>query len=379
MTRFRTGVLALAVLAPLVLAAPAGPATGTRWQAIPLTYRPGSDFRVLGFASGRVWIETGGERFTLLSATIAGGRVGGFVRTTIAGVNPWLLGNQVVYQPGTSGSEPSVLAPLLANGHVGAASPLPGDPETAALKVIPGGSARAEAALTVHGHTIWALEGGVTKSVDGGLASLVLCCTASGDPADLTALLTSRQQGIFPFSLALGLDAQSRLWLAWADSKHNISVDPNLTAHLVQLDPTALTGVTANTVSPVNAPTFVVCAETCRIVFGSTVGTFAWRGVGTAALILPKLGSVLAADVRAGRLELLTQDQQQLVLRRGAPTGTGLRVVASVAISKGLGSPNDTYHPFSQPAALGTPFGVVAIQPFVDFRDRSRVYATVFR
>lgn len=388
-TRFRTGVLALAAAALLVLAAPAGPATGPQWRTIPLTYRPGSDFRVLGFASGRVWIATENDGLTVLSATVSSGRLSGFVTTKVAGDTPWLLGNQLVYiprAPTTDGE--SRIAPLLASGRVGAGSPLPGDPETAALKVIdPTGSAgasahdRAMTALTVHGQALWVLEGGITKSVNGGLASLVLCCTAGGDPVDLTSLLTSRQQGVFPFSLALGLDTKNRLWLAWTDSKHNVSTDPALTGHLVQLDPSTLNGVTANTTSPVYAPSYLACAETCRLVATNPLGAIVWRGTGEPATVLRGHTLVLAADVRNGRFELATEavtnTTQRLVLRKGAPSGTGLKITSSLDIPKGLGNPNDLYHAYSEPAAAGTPRGVVAIQPYVDFRDRTRVYAAV--
>jgi hypothetical protein len=281
-----------------------------------------------------------------------------------------------------------MIAPLLPNGRVGPATTLPGDPEAAALKVIDptgsaGGSAhdRAMTGLAVQGRVVWVLEGGSTKSVDGGPARLVLCCTAAGDPVDLTSLLVSRQQGVFPGSLALGLDTKNRLWLAWTDSKHNVSVDPALTGHLVQLDPATLNGVSSNLTAPVYAPSHLACAEICRLVFANELGIAAWRGTGVPGLVLRGKASLVGADVRNGRLELATQSgttrKQRLVLRRGAPSGSGLKIAASLDVPTGLGSPNDLYHALALPAAAGTPRGFVAVQPYADFRDRTRVYAAV--
>jgi hypothetical protein len=389
MTRFRTGVLTLATTAMLVAASPAGPATGPQWRPLPLPYRAGADLEVLGFAAGRVWIETGDKGFTLLSATVTGGKLGGFVKTTVAGVSPWLLDNRLVYIPAaTTATGASMIAPLLPDGHVGPATPLPGDPEAGALRVIdPNGSAggsahdRAMTALTVQGRVVWALEGGITKSVNGGSANLVLCCTAAGDPVDLTSLLVSRQQGVFPGSLALGLDAKNRLWLAWTDSKHNVSVDPALTGHLVQLDPATLNGVSSNLTAPVFASSHLACAEICRLVFANELGVAAWRGTGVPGVILRGKAYLLGADVRNGRLELATQAgttrKQRLVVRRGAPSGSGLKIASSLDIPTGLGNPNDLYHALALPAAAGTPKGFVAVQPYVDFRDRTRLYAAV--
>ena len=309
-----TRLLTLAAAVTLLLAAPAAPATAPQWRPIPLT---GSAPRVLGFAAGRVWIASGS---TVLSATVSGGRLGGFVATTIAGASPWLFGDALV-----SGS---TMTPLLANGQLGAAAPLP---------------APAQAAVTAGGRTIWVAAGAAP-------ASLTVCCTQAGDPVALTPLLAGRPAR--PGSPALGLDTENRLWVAWTDAGQ--------TGHLVQLDPATLNGVTANTVSPVRGPAYLGCAATCRLFYESSVGVFAWRGIGGAALILATPGSLLAAGVRDGHLELATRERQRLVFRRGAPTGTGLRVVASIG---GV---------TARAAAAGTPRGLVAVQA-----DGHRVEAAV--
>jgi hypothetical protein len=386
----RLRVVAGLVLVALVLPLGAGARRETAtWQRIP--FPPGwagtHALKVLGWESGRVWVDFDDQGgFRIVSAKVVSGRLGSFVTTPVANParDPWLNGNALIW--GLGSGQASMTAPLLANGHLGPATPLPGDPEGVVAQAIgPTGTAVVLAAVNVGSRRVWAVNGGPDGK---SLASLMVCCSAAGTPTNLTSMLLSRQAGIFPYTTALGRDGHGRLWIAWGDTKRNYSIYPQLTAHLVQLDPTTLAVIHSSTYASVLPPTPLLCSDACRLVSGGG-GASVWGGSGSPVRAAAS-GQLLAAG-GTSKLSLVTLDEKikgqpdeggfRVVLHRGPATGAGERVVTAVDRPKAytVGA-SDSVYPLVPPAVGVTPLGaVVVLQQYGDYRNRTRVYSIVLR
>jgi hypothetical protein len=256
--------------------------------------------------------------FRIVSAKVVSGRLGSFVTTPVANParDPWLNGNALIW--GLGFGQASMTAPLLANGHLGPATPLPGDPEGVVAQAIgPTGTAVVLAAVNVGSRRVWAVNGGPDGK---SLASLMVCCSAAGTPTNLTSMLLSRQAGIFPYTTALGRDGHGRLWIAWGDTKRNYSIYPQLTAHLVQLDPTTLAVIHSSTYASVLPPTSLLCSDACRLVSGGG-GASVWGGSGSPVRAAAS-GQLLVAG-GTSKLSLVTLDEKI----KGQPDQGGFRVV----------------------------------------------------
>jgi hypothetical protein len=333
-----------------------------------------------------VWVDfddNGG--FRIASAKVVSGRLSAFVTTPFPNPahDPWLNGNSLVW--GLGFREASMTAPLLASGHLGPATPLPGDPEGVVAQAIgPTGTAIVLAGVDVGSRTVWAVNGGPNGK---SLASLMVCCSSAGAPIDLTSMLLSRQVGIFPYTTALGRDTHGRLWIAWGDAKRNYSIYPQLTAHLVQLDPATLAVIHSSTYASVLAPTDLICSDACRLVSDGG-GASVWSGSGRPVRAAAS-GQLLAAG-GTSKLSLVTLDEKiknqpdeggfRVTLHRGAVTGAGERVVSTVDRPKAypFGS-SDLFYALVQPAVAVTPVGAVVVQSYGDHLNKTRVYSTVLR
>jgi hypothetical protein len=377
MKRWAAAVLAFASLG-MVLVATGGTTAGTStppgWQRFAFGFGADSGrfFRPLGYASGRVWYAVQGLNDNAIwSARVQGGAVTSFVSTPSDEEHigqSSIVGSNLVHcctsQPGGNFSE---TAPLLANGKIGPWAPIPGVPEQVVRQKIYGadqGVGSAQGAVTIGGRTVWAVAGAAT---------LGACCTAAGEATDLRSLLKNPQQ-LDPFNVRLGLDAQGRLWLGWSERQR----EPNVTLHLARLDPATLTPLGATSYGPAwhgeadgangDADYALVCADTCRLVFGNAAGFFAWDGSGQPVKLLagdtPGRPHLLGAGYRAGALTItyLTGNSDrgwQLSLAEGDTQGRNVHTVATTEVPLAKPHPNETWIA-SDVASIFTPSGYVA-------------------
>jgi hypothetical protein len=409
--------LAFAVTTGVSAAARGSASEGPGWHA--LSVGKAQAVYPLGSASGRVWFVVEGFQgtYTAWSARVAGSRLTSLVSTP-EGKNEWLpssfiLGSSLVNccaaaQGGSSTS--SSVAPLLANGKVGAWSPLAGDPEgTARAALTPpdqGSSGRwlAQSAVTTGGRTIWSIIGHTCPPAGqphqctlngGGWSWFAVCCTASGQPVDLTSQLTNRF-GASATDSALGRDSHGRVWLAWLD---RATSKPGIAFKLVQLDPATLQPLSVakldhlllNDVGGSRSFSFA-CADRCRLVYQSLTGAFIWGGTGKPVRLWKdnfrtgKGGWLFGAALRKGGLDVAnyanTVRGQRLTLKHGNALGRRLRSRRSVNIPPQLPDGRTHYFlPMGSPVVSFTSTGAVVLNLYESDRRvaASRLLAAVLR
>jgi hypothetical protein len=315
--------------------------------------------------------------------------------------------------PGDSETR-STSAPLLASGGLGGWSPLPGNPEKTVRDAgfTPSGEAPgrwlAGAGATIGGRAVWAIRGqtcpsGVHQCTinGGGLSWFAVCCTAAGEPTDLTSLL-SHQTKAGATDLSMQVDGQGRLWLAWLDGA---TTPPGIALKLVQLDPATLKPLSTNVLDhtllydqsgagPAGAAAFAfACGTGCHLVYSGLFGVFSWDGTGQPTTLWtsnPRRytgGHLLGAGMRAGGLDVGSftstivngSDSYVLTLEHGDASGRGLHAVDSISVQPTL--PNGPTHVLSLlglPTTIPTPVGFVALAMYAsDDASPSRVLAAV--
>jgi len=398
-------LLLLAGAAALALSGGGSASTPRGWQTILVTKAQG--VFPLGWAAGRVWFVTEGtgaqDDFTLYSARVDSGGLTSIVPTP-QGHNEWLpnsfvLGASLVNccaQRETTGA--SSIGPMLSNGKLGGWGPLPGDPEKTVENAgfTPSGQAEVHwltaAAASVGGREVWAL-GGMTCPNSGphqctinggGFSWFAVCCTSSGQPTNLTSLLTSQTRA-GATDVSMGVDAQHRLWLAWLDGATS---RPGVALKLVQLDPATLQPVSTHVLDHTliydssgsgtsgSASFALACTDTCRLVYQGLFGASAWDGKSTTTLWPNDFrkdmgGHLLGAGPGAGGLDVANWSDkvanapdsgQRLILEHGDASGRSLHAVGSIDIPQTL--PNGATHVFfpqGPPETIFTPTGVVAL------------------
>jgi hypothetical protein len=381
------------VAAGLVASVALGAAPPKGWQNLQLSKDDG--VFPLGFASGRVWFVvegTNGDDF-LESARVGSTGLSSLV-VTPEGQSPWLpsayiLGSSLVTLQGHS----SGIAPLLAGGRMGATTPLPGDPEKTASALAPQGTTPdswfARAALNVGGRTIWAVNGHSCPNPNsgphrctangGGLSSLVMCCTAAGQAADLTNLLSSPTKA-GATDMAMGTDAHKRVWLVWLDGAQGNAKGGPGEIKLVQIDPSTLRARTTKSINGFffpssSSPFTLACSDTCRAVYEGRTGIFSWGGDGPPILVLasdPRRGtggSLMAASGSGSTLRIAwlahkpaTDGGLLLTVSRGDARGRNLRAVSSVEVPPELpAGGTHYYYPPTPPVLIPTPSNMVVL------------------
>jgi hypothetical protein len=382
-------VVAVQVAAALALVAVAAPTAegGTaapRWQPVRSLDHGSHGNRLVGgaWASGRAWFVLGSLRgLTVTSARAGRGGLSSFQTTQVKaplGFYPLVAGSDIVY---SMTRESAGVAPLLANGRVGAAEAPDPDPVGNGIPV---------AATRVGGRLVWALALGIPVGGSGAYRmKLRVCCDTAGAVVDLTSRLGIRPSPR-PGNLALGVDGQERLWLAWADKDG---------AQAIELDSETLG---PKTQKPFVAPAFgapdfeLACARTCRMVIsasqpspeGGRTGFLATWAAGERSLTriaLPadpegahRHPTLLAADYLGNRLAVAyrqgsTDHGPTLKVVAGDVRGARARPLGSAAmpgryegLPMGLGS-----------AAAFTSAGFVFAQTYSNWGAKGRVLATV--
>jgi hypothetical protein len=389
-------LVALALAAGVSAAARDSTSASVKWQTLSVGKTAG--VFPLGRASGRVWFVTEGLQgsYTLWSARAVGGRLTSLVSTS-EGKDEWLpssfiIGSSLVdcCRVATSSSA----APLLANGKAGAWAPIPGNPEklteTTLTPAGQGNDSRwlARAAITVAGRTVYAIQGHTCPPDGqphqctingGGISWFALCCTAAGQPRDLSSLLTNQYRGTGT-DPAFGLDVHGRLWLAWLDGA---SSKPGIAFKLVQLDPSNLNPLSVQKIDHVllddmgQPSSFdLACADRCRLFYQGLRGAYSWGGTGKPARLWATNfrtgtgGFMLGAALRAGGLDVAhyripsAQSQaQRLTLQHGNALGRNLRARRTAAVPPTLpNGPTHYFFPLGTPTVLFSPTGLVALQ-----------------
>jgi hypothetical protein len=407
--------LAVAVLAVLAIAATAsaasrGPAAtrANGWHTL-LNANIQGVFP-LGAAAGRVWFvtESPSGAVAIWSAHVGAGGLTSPVSTSM-GTNEWipdsfLLGTSIVNCCVTATG--SSIAPLLPSGKVGAwQQPLPGNPEQTTHDGIPvptgTGKWLTHAAATVSGRTIWEVTGSTCTAAHpcgingGGLSLLALCCTAAGQPVNLTSMLTNQTKAGATDSV-MGTDTHGRLWFAWLDGA---SSKPGISFKLLQVDPQTLKPLATKVVDHVLLASYtggasfdLACADSCRLVYQGLLGAFSWDGGAPTRLWANNLrkdqgGHLLAAAAIGGGLDVANYSDrvsnapdsgQQIAVERGTSRGTSLHKVSSATIP--LSFPGPPTRPFELqgvPTAMFAPSGLVVLGLYMSTSGATRLVDTV--
>ena len=365
----------------------------------------------LGFASGRVWfvVEDPQSNVAVWSARPAGAALTSPVSTSM-GTNEWIpnsfiVGSSLVNCCVTPNG--SSIAPLLASGKVGAWQPLPGNPEQTTHDGIPiptgTGKWLTHAAAAVGGRTIWQVSGSSCTAAHpcgingGGISLLALCCTAAGQPVNLTSLLTNQTKAGATDS-EMGTDAHGRLWFAWLDGA---SSKPGIAFKLLQLDPQTLKPLATKVIDHVllfnytGGKSFdLVCADTCRLVYQGFLGAFSWDGGAPTRIWANNVrkdqgGHLLDAAAIGGGLDVANYSDkvsnspdagQQIAVERGTSRGTSLRKVSSTTIPLSLpGPPTRPFELQGVPTAMFTPSGLAVLGLYMSTSGATRLVDTVLR
>ena len=375
----------------------------------------------LGHASGRVWFVTESFQasYTVWSARVSGGRLTALVPTS-EGKNDWLassfiFGSSLVTCCATQTATSSSVAPLLASGKVGPWSPLPGMPEKTAQDAltptgqIVDGRWEARDAATLGARTVWAITGHNCPAGPGphqctinggGFGWFAACCTAGGQPSDLSSLLTNRFKADGT-DVTLGQDTHGRLWLAWLDGATS---KPGIAFKLVQLDPATLQPLSVAKLDHVllyqisSSGSFsLVCADRCRLVYQGPTGAFSWGGTGKPTRLWPDNlrkgtgGFLLGAGLRAGGLDAANYGNrvannpdggQRVTLKHGNALGRHLRSRKTIAIPQSLPDGRTHYfYPMGVPLLAFAPAGMVVFGLYIDPKPggTSRLLTAVLR
>jgi hypothetical protein len=418
-TAFCAALAAVAIVAWVPAAVGGAASTPRGWHAVSV----GKSVSVfpLGRASGRVWFvsESVQGAYTVWSARVASGRLTSLVSTP-EGKNDFLpssfiLGSSLVNCCTTQVAVSSSVAPLLASGKVGPWSPLAGNPEKTAQDAltppdqIVDGRWEARDAITIGARTVWAITGHNCPASSsaphqctingGGFAWFAVCCTAGGQPSNLSSLLTARFKG-GATDVSIGEDTHGRLWLAWLD---RATSRPGVAFKLVQLDPATLQPLSVKKLDHallynIGAPASFafVCADQCRLAYQAVTGAFSWGGTGAPTRLWKDNirkgtgGWLLGAGLRAGGLDAanygnkvpnVPDNGQRLTLKHGSAAGRHLRARRSIGIPQNLPAGGTHYFfPMGVPLLTFTPTCVVVFALYEDQRPsgvNSRLLAAV--
>jgi len=349
----------------------------SQWTKLPVTIdvTSGNWFRILGWASGRIWFGVGSQASsgtpvgTIWSARLSGSHLTSFVSSRVTDDQlgqSFLLGSRLIQ----SFTKDARTAALLPSGKVGPWVPIPGDPIGVAQQLLLGGEVQSGA--TLGARALWVVVGGA-KSAAGG-TSVVVCCTPSGEPTDVASALVNKLKFV-PLSVRLGVDAKGRVWLAWAETV-NAGL---LSVHLVELDAATLAPTVTKSYGPAGngggggsqaSDSFTLaCSDTCHLVFSSRTGILDWDGNGAPVKLVATRGvpgpGLLAAAYVGQRLEIVTTKGSgdygwQVIASREATRAGGLAAIASAAVPRAAPHPNETY--FAQALrAAPTPTGFVTL------------------
>ncbi|HXY16970.1 MAG TPA: hypothetical protein VEH79_02230 [Gaiellaceae bacterium] len=398
-SKHRSGLLALAAAATLLAAAHgAASASSTakpRWKPIPVKVNGiAGFFREFGWASGRIWFGVEGsvpqptgtcttcaiQVGIVWSAKIVNGALTSFVSSRVTDDQ---LGQSSFV--GSSLVELDDAAPLLASGKVGAWAPIAGTPaQTTHDQLFPNGPGlQASGSVTVGGRTIWAVAG---------TGMLAACCTAAGQPVDLSSITSSRLK-LNQTSVRLGLDSKGRVWLAWSE----LLQGPFVTVHLAELDPATLTARSSKSYGPVangagggsqvEDDFTMACGDSCRLLFGTLAGIQSWGGDGPPTKLVGGIRSgfvFLAAGYVGHKLALVTAKGSSdygwhLSLGEGGPTGAGFHGVVLTDVAQANPHPNESWNAYAM-RAIQTPTGFVVLAGYPPSgRTLQPLEATVLR
>jgi hypothetical protein len=379
-----TIVIAAIVAASVLTGAGSGSTSAApQWQTAPVD-RYGVQFAV--WAAGRVWVGSwgGNGAARLVSARVARGRLGSWVRTNVSlgsfvSTFTSVVGDHLVYSAtGDDGVTPVVKAvKLLPTGKVSVLTDL-------------GGAPAAPSSATFFAQLPDRVVAQATISVGSGHHAAG-CCDTNGKVVDWSSFLP------YGTSARFGVDRHGRLWLAWP-------VPRKPAAAIVELDAATLQPRAKPAVSPGSATRIdeMVCAERCRLVLEGNWQNRApnashfWSWAPGERLVtpirLPKSYSpsgvpqLLGAHDQRGHLvaAFAVQDKNSAMvigLARGDAKGANARVVRSVVAPYSIGSTNDPafYNAIWGPgsgwgsgAAFG-PNGFAAVAEYMDGKAAVRV------
>ncbi len=345
----------MAVLATFVPAALAGLASKTAPAAKPKSpwgVFEGMKFagdRLLfafGWASNRVWagIENEAPRGTVLtlgSARVSGRSLAGYATSRVPTDERQLMpivGSELAFEAPRG----LVTAPLLANGRLGATTPVTDDLEARAGERVPNLSgARIEDGVRVGGRIVWALTAGSDTNL--GKTYVLACCSESGEASELVL-----RKAAWQIFVHLGVDARGRLWLAWLDTTGYGAARG--VPRVAELAPSTL----AMRSKPVGAPMIadkllLACATSCRIVAQSAAGDIvSWAPGERSPTRVVRHGAnapawLLDASYRSGRLAVVHQAStaqdprgfQGVRVVRGDARGARAREIGAVTVPNG--------------------------------------------
>jgi hypothetical protein len=376
---------ALAAVATLVAVPRAGGglAAKPRWQNFPIKARHLWGPYIKPFwANGRFWFLVhylGGRETTVVSAARSGGKLTAFRTSSLPGgtidypdlVSSSNVGSSIIYNPLDQnwGRLPAQMAPLLSNGRVGEAQPLPGDPQGTIQRQLPTWrQSNIWSGVRVGGRFVWFLASGQN--------GIAVCCSTAGKAVELTSMMRNRRWGAWDLKLAL--DGRGRLWAFWVDHKNNSGKGTGANVHVVQLDPTSLapslSRVLASTTRRFVGKTWVdgsyllACSASCRVVLFPRTGTYTWAPGERAPTKISGTGkAVLSAAYRGGRLVLSYEvtnkgGVQRIFAASGDALGRGLGHGSSIAPPQQLRS--GSVQTLTPPSAASTPAGAVVLQTY---------------
>jgi hypothetical protein len=287
---------------------------------------------------------------------------------------------------GSSLVDGDAAAPLLPNGKVGPAAPIPGNPaQTTHDQLSAPFGLSVRDGVAIGSRTIWAVDG---------TGLLAACCTDSGQASDLSSILVNGKE-FDQFGVKMGVDAHGRLWLAWSE----YAKQPLVTLHIAQLDPTTLKALSSKTYSgpavhgagggsQLGEDFTLACADSCRLVFGMfrRPGIFSWGGDAAPTKVAPAAANtfLLAAGSAGHKLAFAFAKGSpdygwQLSTSEAAATGGGFHVVATTAVPQSKPHPNEIWNA-AELRALLTPSGFVLLAGYpISGRTLQPLQATVLR
>ena len=349
-----------------------------------------------GWAANRLWI-VGRYRGvpTLHSARVSGGRLTNVAQARVPADPqidlPFHIIDGELLVPTPAGGAPGyVMAPLLADGRLGAVKVVPYDALFAPAKEVAGPKLALVSirdGIRVGGRLVWVLDGTPEcHSINGCDRFFLACCSQAGAAVDLTRFI-DRRHGVLFFHI--GRDARGRIWLAWLDNRDYPHAARGV-ARILELEPSTLApGSNAVPIPGVVADRIeLACAASCRLVAQTEIGDIVSWGPGEGSPTrvashwecgkgypLPRW--LLAASYRLGHLvvaswgsrgktkycDATVRDDIEVV--SGDARGARARVVGAIPVATAWPPQNVSGTP-SGPLISGTfaPTGLVAFETF---------------
>ena len=358
-----SALTAVAALAGSAGSAPAATAKSP-WHLFPgAKHDSGHPLLAVGWASDRVWIVTVLDDPVLASSRVSASAFTSLVETRVPTQLAYLpiVDGQLVFGMGGGLSRTTVMAPLLANGRLGAARDIAEDLDAGVEQIAPKlPTAGIIDGVRVGDRVVWALGSNRNQK-----NYYLACCTESGAATDLSQSFARKSILLF---FQLDVDTRGRIWLAWLDTTGYSAVRG--IPRLLELDPSTLAARSKALAPPglIADKVELACAASCRLVAQSAAGDIVSWGPGERSptriashFIWPKRAAqptpypawLLAASYRSGaswwritnrrpeeRLETRYGSSTATPAARGTARGSGdrhpVRMAAREALPAGL-------------------------------------------